>query len=121
MNAKPITPHIHGIIDYAFAGTLLIAPSLLGLNKRAKRLYGCMAIDVAAYSALTDYPAGITPAISYDTHHKIDWVNIAGMAGATMCNDIKKDRTALAFHIGMTMLAIGNVLLTDWDADPHQK
>ena len=119
MNAKPITPTLHGIIDYAFAATLLLAPRLLGLNKKASRLYKLLALEVITYSALTNYPAGVTPVISYDMHRKIDGVNIAGLVAGTMCKDIKKEKAALAFHIGMTTLAIGSVLLTDWDADPH--
>ena len=116
---NPITPKLHGIMDYAFAATLLLAPPLLGLNKKASRLYKLLALDVVAYSALTDYPAGIKRLISYDTHHKIDGANIAGLVAGTMFKDIKKGKAELAFHIGITTIAIGIVLLTDWDADPY--
>lgn len=116
MKTKPISPELHGIIDYAFAGLLLFGPSILKINKKAAKIYKVLALDVAAYSALTDYPAGITPLISYSDHHTIDCVHIAGLAGTTACRDIRKDKTALIFHVSMTLLAIGNVLLTDWNA-----
>ena len=120
MYTKPITPKLHGIFDYAFAATLLFAPRLLGLNKNAQNLYKLIALDVTTYSALTDYPAGLKKRISFDTHHKIDWANTAAFIALTAYKDIRKNRSALAFHIGMTSMAIGNVLLTDWDAGPHK-
>jgi hypothetical protein len=118
MNTKPISPKLHGIIDYAFAGTLLLLPSLLHFNKKARKLYKLIGLEVLAYSALTDYPAGLEPVISFDTHHKTDCANIAGLAAVTTCKYIHKDKAILAFHTGMTAMAMITVLLTDWKAQP---
>lgn len=119
MNTKPISPKMHGIIDYTFAAGLLILPPLLGLNKKAKNLYKIMAAEMLLYSSLTDYPAGLTPLIPYETHHKLDIVNVAGMAGDTFFKGIRKQKRAIIFHIAATTLALATVLLTDWQATPE--
>lgn len=120
MNNKPITPKMHGLIDYGFAAIQLIAPELLGLNKKAKKMYAVLGANLLAYNAVTDHPVGLKPEISYETHHKIDLANVAMMAAATMYPGIQKDKRALTFHIGFVAVAALNVLLTNWEADPHQ-
>jgi uncharacterized membrane protein len=121
MNKKPITPKMHGFIDYGFATMQLATPELLGFNKKAKRVYRLLSAQVFGYSALTDYPLGIKPVLSYETHHKIDIANVALMAAAAMYRGINKDKRTLAFHLGFVALAAVNVLLTDWKADPHAR
>ena len=37
MRTKPITPFMHGIIDYGFVVSLLLIPSLIGLNKKQNK------------------------------------------------------------------------------------
>jgi hypothetical protein len=114
MNKKPISPKMHGVIDYAFATGLLVLPSLLGLNKKAKNLYKVMAAEMFLYSSLTDYPAGIASLIPYETHRKIDVANIAGMAADTLYKPIRKQKRAMLFHVIATTAALTTFLLTDW-------
>ena len=121
MKGKPISPKMHGIIDYAFAAILVLVPPVLNLNRKARKLYKLLGANVMVYSALTDYPAGIIPVISYQQHEKIDYANIGEFAVETLYNGIRKDKRALAFHIGITTLAVITVMLTNWDADPHKK
>jgi len=73
--------------------------------------------NLIVYNALTDHPVAVKPEISYETHHKIDIVNVAILAAATMYAGIRKDKHALTFHIGSVALLAVNVLLTDWKAD----
>jgi len=119
MNKKPISPKLHGIIDYTFAAGLLFLPPLLGLNKKAKKVYQLMAAEMLLYSSFTDYPAGLTPVISYDTHHKLDVANVAGMAVDTFDKSIRKQKRATVFHIAATTVALATLLLTDWKAEPE--
>ena len=82
---KVISPRTHAIIDYATAGSFLVAGALLWKrNKRAAlgaMLCGAMEAGTAM---MTDYPGGVTPALSFETHGRID----AGLAGfvATLPN-----------------------------------
>jgi hypothetical protein len=82
---KVISPKTHAIIDYATAGSFLLTGALLWKrNKRAAlgaMLCGAMEAGTAM---LTDYPGGVKPVISFQTHGRID----AGFAGfvATLPN-----------------------------------
>jgi len=118
MNTKPITPKVHGVMDYALASMLLVGPPLLGLNKKATNVYRGMAANLLTYTAITDFEAGIKPVISLDTHKKVDYGNLAVFAAAFFMKSIQKDKKALAFHAAVTTIAVGNVLMTDWDAIP---
>ena len=117
MNTKPFTPKIHGFNDYLYGAILLVVPPLLGLNKKAQRLYRVLGVEVMGYNAITDQPLGLTPMIDYNTtHFTIDCANVAAMALTTLYKPIKKDKRALAFNLTMVALAVVNVALTDWDA-----
>lgn len=105
-------------MDYALATVLLVGPPALGLNKKATNVYRGLAANLITYNALTDYPAGLKPVISLDTHRKIDYANLATFAFAFFYKAIQKDKKALSFHAGVTALAVSNVLLTDWNALP---
>lgn len=77
---KVIKPKAHAILDYAMAGALITLGAFFWKrNKRAA--IGAMACGGAtlATALLTDYPGGVKPMISFETHGKID----AGMAGMT--------------------------------------
>ncbi len=117
MNRKPISPELHGIIDYAFATTLFLAPSLLGLNKKAKCEYYTLGAAAFGYSALTDYPMGLKPVISYNTHRMLDYATITTFAATTACKVINKEKRTLVFHLSMMALAAVTVMLTDWNKD----
>src|SRR3954466_8444106 len=77
---KVIKPKAHAVLDYAVAGAMFtLAAFFWKRNKRAA--IGAMVCGGATMttSLLTDYPGGIKPMISFETHGKID----AGMAGLT--------------------------------------
>src|SRR3954469_7233776 len=82
---KVISPKTHAIIDYATAGSFLVAGALLwNRNKRAAlgaMLCGAMEAGTAM---MTDFPGGVKPVISFQAHGRID----AGFAGfvATLPN-----------------------------------
>ena len=116
MNTKPLSPLLHGIIDYVFSAALFAVPHFDRLNKKAKRFYTGNAINTAVYSAVTDYPLGIKHLIPYKTHRTIDYINIALLASATFYEPIRKDKRAVVFNISMAAAALATVLLTDWDA-----
>jgi hypothetical protein len=77
---KVIKPKAHAVLDYAVAGAMFTLGAFFWKrNKRAA--IGAMLCGGAtvATSLLTDYPGGVKPFISFETHGKID----AGMAGLT--------------------------------------
>ena len=75
---KVINPTAHSVIDYAVAASFFaMAAVFWRRNKRAA--ISCLVCGGAetVTSLLTDYPGGVTDAISFETHGAIDF----GMSG----------------------------------------
>jgi hypothetical protein len=116
MDTNLLSPKAHGIMDYALAATLLTAPKALGINNKAVRMYALLAAKLTTYNLLTDHPVGVKPAISMETHKKIDYANLGVLLMGFLSKRVRKDQRALAFHSAVTVMAVANVLLTDWEA-----
>lgn len=117
MNAKPISPTVHGIIDFGFSAALFTLPHILKLNEHAKWLYTVNALNTFLYSAATDYSVGIKRMIPYQVHRKIDVANITALALATLYKPLRENKRVLCFHISVIAAAILTVSLTDWNAE----
>jgi hypothetical protein len=117
MNTKPISPKIHGIIDYGFSAALLVLPQVLQLSKKAKRLYAADAFNTLLYSAFTNYPLALKHIIPFRLHRTIDIENVSALALATLYRPLHKNKHTLYFHIGMIAAAVLAISLTNWDAD----
>jgi len=111
---KVISPRVHGFIDYAVAGGFFLGALLFWKNhKRAAVASLCCGAAELGTLLMTDFPAGITDTISFQTHGKIE----AGLAATTgMLPTIlmfRSDPQAWFFRsqaIGMT----GVAGMTDW-------
>lgn len=77
-----ISTRTHGSIDYAVALLFggLAASSRLPLSARA--IFGSAGAYHAAYSAVTDYEAGVTPALGMGQHLVLDAAGAAALLGA---------------------------------------
>ena len=113
---KPISPKWHAAIDYALVGGLILLPSLLKLNRKARLIYGTEAAILLPYIALTRQPLAVKGIIPFRTHGKIDPFNIAQFALQSLVGPIRKHRKSLLFNIAFTAIAGLTVLLTDYDA-----
>ena len=80
---KVLSPKAHAIADYSTAALFLAGSALFWRRSKRAAIASlmCGAAEVAV-AALTDYPGGLTPAISFPLHKKIDF-GLASMA-ATM-------------------------------------
>jgi len=114
MKRKPITPAIHGLVDYAFAAALFAVPGLMGCNKKTVQLYRGLALEVFMYGALTRQPLGVLPMIPMKVHKLIDVANLSGLSVLTGYKGIRKNPKAVGFNLGMVALGITTVLLTQW-------
>lgn len=115
-NTKPISPKIHGLIDYAFALALLVVPELIASKKKTRFLYKIIAGEVFLYGALSNHPYAIKPLIPFGVHKKIDLVNLSGLAMLSAYRGIHRHKPTLLFHVGMTALGVTTVLLTNWNS-----
>ena len=115
MKRKPISPLVHGIIDYTFALALLSVPSILKLSKKARSIYAADALTILSYSAFTKYPPSVKPVIPLPLHKKLDYASLALIGLEAGSKEIRKDKRALIFSAGMITAGLITVLLTDWN------
>ncbi|HYW50285.1 MAG TPA: hypothetical protein VE861_06755 [Gemmatimonadaceae bacterium] len=114
MNAKPLGPAAHGVLDYAFAGMHAMAPTLFNLRGRARTVCYCFAASHAGIAALTDYPAGVRRTIPFDVHGKMDLGYLPALLAVPAMVGALRQRNALRYFA--TMFAVGSAtwLLTDF-------
>ena len=111
---KPISPGLHGLIDYGFALSLMAIPLLTGADKKTTKIYTLLAGQVFLYSALTKQPNAIKPLIPFRTHQKIDVVNLLGLAAFASYKGVSRKKPTFAAHLGLLALGVTSVLLTNW-------
>ena len=71
---KPISPTVHGVMDYLSVPLLLLAPQVFGFAGKGAQITSTAAGVVLAYSAVTAYRLGIVKMISFRVHGAIDLV-----------------------------------------------
>ncbi|GAB3255794.1 FAD-dependent oxidoreductase [Larkinella harenae] len=121
MDSKPITPKLHGILDYVFAGLQLTAPALLGLNPQTVRTYQALGTSFTVVNALTDTPVALKRVIPFEDHQKIDAAFLAGLSLLTFAKFIRNDKASLGFHLGFLGTAVANYLLTDYKGSKQKR
>jgi len=117
---KVIGPKTHALIDYAVAGTLLFAGiRFWRRNKRAA--LGSMACGAATVlnSVFTDYPGGMVPEMSFQTHGRID-AGLAALTAAIPTSMGFKDEREARFFGSAAIAETIVTALTDFDAVPHR-
>ena len=119
MAPKPITPRLHGILDYTTGAELLAAPALLGLGgTRTGRLLRIAGASHIGYSLLTKYELGVAKLLPYQAHLAIDAVAAAGLAAAPWVLGTKTDGIkAIAAPLYFGLFEAAAVALSDPVAD----
>ncbi|HET9182756.1 MAG TPA: hypothetical protein VFP59_11525 [Candidatus Angelobacter sp.] len=111
---KVINPTVHAIVDYGMAASFFTMAALFWKRNKPAAI-SCLVCGGAdtAISLLTDYPGGVTDAMSFETHGRIDF----GMSGliASMPNLLRfsDEKESAFFRLqGMAMAAVTG--LTDF-------
>ncbi|MGI8773265.1 MAG: hypothetical protein ACR2JE_17720 [Acidobacteriaceae bacterium] len=114
---KVISPGAHSVIDYAHAAFFFTAGLVLwGRNRRAAVAALGTGAFVLVQSMVTDYPGGVWPQISFQTHGRMD----AGFASASLILPrlLAFDQTPAAQIFRANSVVEASVVgLTDWDSD----
>ena len=114
--AKPISPKIHGVIDYLTVPLLLAAGPLFGFNGQPAEITSTLAGVVLVYSLFTAYPPGLVKMIPFPMHRVIDIV--LGVALIVSPFVLRfTDGRARNFFVAMGVLSLVIVALTDFSAD----
>jgi len=95
---KKISPRVHAALDYAIAGSFLLAGALFWKRNRRAAVGSLLCGGAtAAVSLLTDYPGGVRKVIPYSMHGQIDTGLVAMTAAMPRLVNIEGDREAKFF------------------------
>jgi hypothetical protein len=112
---KPITPTMHGILDYALSGIQIFVPDMLGFHSKVVKTYLDLGSGFLGVNALTNTRVGIKRVISMKDHQRSDAAFLTTLTLLTFTKLIEKDKRALAFHFAVLGLSLANYFLTDYD------
>jgi len=95
---KKISPRVHAALDYAIAGSFLLAGAVFWKRNRRAAVGALLCGGAtAAVSLLTDYPGGVRKVIPYAMHGQIDTGLVAMTAAMPRLVNIEDDREAKFF------------------------
>jgi hypothetical protein len=122
MNSKPIGSTAHGAIDYAFAATQALAPTLLGLEGSARTLCHAFAATQGILNALTDHPLGLRKLVPLRVHGQLETPFVPSLLLLPLLTGAMKHKNARRYFASFFTIALANYLLTDYDAlEPHRQ
>ena len=114
---QPITPRIHGMIDYSTSAAVAAAPAMFNLPKAATNLFTTLAATYTGIAAFTDYPMSLKRAIPYKAHGAAELVSALALPALPWVLGFARHRTARNLCFGLAAMTIVVAALTDWEAE----
>lgn len=112
---KKISPRVHSALDYAVAGSFLLAGALFWKRHRRAAVGSLLCGGAtAAVSLLTDYSGASSKPISYSMHGQIDTGLIAMTAAMPKLMNIE-DEPQARFFSGQAMAKTAITAMTNFD------
>jgi hypothetical protein len=114
---KPISPRLHGVLDYTTSATVALAPRLLGFPRPARRLCDSLAASYTGVSAITDYPLSVKRVLPFKAHGAVEVAIGAALPAMPFLLGFSDHRAARNFCFGLTAVTAVVAALTDWNAE----
>ena len=111
---KPISPRVHGMLDYATVATAVSVPRLMGFPKPATLAADVLAGGYGALSSMTDYPLGAKRVIPFKGHGMAEAAVGLALPLLPWALGFADDRRARNFFLGLTAVTFVVAALTDW-------
>lgn len=112
---KPISPTMHGALDYSTVAATLAAPKLFNFPARAAGAAYALAGGYLLLSALTDYPPAVKRAVPLKAHAAADTVVGLALPALPWALGFARDKGARNFFLGLTAVTMAVTALTDWN------
>jgi hypothetical protein len=113
---KPISPRIHGVLDYATSTAVAVAPRVLNFPRPARRLFDSLATGYTGLAAVTDYPLSVKRVAPFKVHGAAELAIAALLPAMPYALGFSDHRAARNLCFGLTALTLAVAALTDWDA-----
>jgi hypothetical protein len=114
---KPISPRIHGVLDYATSATVAAAPQVMRFPKPARVLFESLAASYTGLSAVTDYPLSVKRLAPFKAHGAAELAIAAVLPALPWVLGFAEHRAARNLCFGLTALTLVVAVLTDWEAN----
>lgn len=117
---KPITPTMHGYLDYLTVVVFLAAPKLLGLEGLPALLSWTLAAVHLALTLITDFPLGWRPWLPFWIHGWVERIVGPALVLIAFLPNFSSSSLAFGFYlfIGLVIVAVG--WLTDYSSGAKQ-
>ena len=112
---KPISPRIHGVLDYTTSAAVAAAPRAMNVPKPARLLFESLAAGYTGVSAVTDYPLSVKRLVPFKAHGATELASAALLPVLPWALGFADHRAARNLCFGLTALTVVVAALTDWD------
>jgi hypothetical protein len=114
---KPISPRIHGVLDYATSASVATVPRAMSFPKPARVLFESLAAGYTGVSAVTDYPLSVKRLVPFKAHGATELAIAAALPFLPWALGFADHRAARNLCFGLTALTVVVAALTDWDGN----
>lgn len=111
---RPISPTMHGVMDYATVAVTAAVPRLMNFPDRATRAADVLAGGYGVLSGMTDYPLGAKRVVPFRGHGLTEAVIAVALPVLPWALGFAEDKRARNFFFGLTALTFVVAALTDW-------
>lgn len=112
---RPISPRVHGMIDYGTSAAVAAAPAILDVPKTARHLFEGLATGYTGLSSLTDYPLSLKRLVPFKVHGAAELAIAVILPAMPWLLGFADDRAARNMCFGLSALTVVVSALTDWD------
>lgn len=112
---KPISPKVHGILDYTTSATVAALPRFIDMPPRASRFFEGLGAGYASLSSVTDYPMGAKRLLPFKAHGMADVAVGVALPVVPWLLGFQEHRAARNLCFGLAAFTGIVVALTDWN------
>ena len=112
---KPISPRVHGMIDYGTSAAVAATPAVFDIPRAARNLFEGLATGYTGLSSLTDYPLSLKRLVPFKVHGAAELAVAAVLPAIPWLLGFANDRAARNMCIGLSAFTLVVSALTDWD------
>ena len=113
----PITPRVHGILDYTTSAAVAAAPVVFDFPPPARWLFASLAAGYTSLSSITNYPLSAKRVVPVKAHGATELAIALALPAMPRVLGFSKNRAARNLCYGLTALTLVVAALTDWNAE----
>lgn len=118
---KPISPTVHGALDYLTCAFFALAPTLFDLDGTYATVCYVLAGGYLVISLLTNMPLGAARVIPFPVHGKLELVSgLVFIASPWLFGFANENETARNLFVGAGLVFLVVYFLTDWYAQTRE-